>query len=130
MGIYLLIAGTYTPIVLMSVGGTAGWVFFGIQWGLAAIGIALKTFLTGKFKVLSTLLYALMGWAIVFRIDLIQSALDSNAYALLVSGGISYTVGIIFYLIDYRLKFAHFIWHLFVTAGSLFHYLLIAVYVV
>ncbi|WP_109831404.1 PAQR family membrane homeostasis protein TrhA [Reichenbachiella versicolor] len=130
IGIFLLIAGTYTPIVVMSIGGTVGWTFFGIQWGLAAVGIVLKIFLTGKYNLLSTLLYAAMGWSIMVRLDALNVALSEEPYWLLVAGGLSYTIGIIFYIIDYRMKLAHFIWHLFVTAGSLLHYVMMVVYII
>ena len=130
IGIFLLIAGTYTPIVVLSIGGQVGWTFFGVQWGLALIGIVLKVFLTGRFRILSTLLYAIMGWLIVVKVDVLQSALPAPAYWLLVSGGLSYTVGIIFYIIDYRMKLSHFIWHLFVTVGSLLHYIMMVMYVI
>ncbi|MEQ9300476.1 MAG: hemolysin III family protein [Cyclobacteriaceae bacterium] len=128
-GIYLLIAGTYTPVLLMSIGGTTGWIFFGIQWGMALVGITVKIFYTGRFELLSTLMYAFMGWIIVFRIDLVASVLPTPAFWLLVAGGISYTVGIIFYIIDYRMKLAHFIWHLFVMAGSILHFLMMVLYI-
>ena len=128
-GIYLLIAGTYTPVLLLTIGGTTGWVLFGIQWGLALIGIVLKIFYTGRFRIISTLMYALMGWIIVVKIDLVETLLSPNAFGLLVAGGLAYTVGIIFYIIDYRLKLAHFIWHLFVMAGSILHYLMMVMYI-
>jgi hemolysin III len=128
-GIYLLIAGTYTPVVLVSIGGDVGWTFFTIQWTMALIGVVLKIFYTGKYDLLSTLLYAFMGWIIVFKIGLVKAILPETAFWLLVSGGLSYTVGIVFYIIDYRMKLAHFIWHLFVMAGSIFHFIMIAKYV-
>ena len=128
-GIFLLIAGTYTPVVLISIGGTTGWVFFAIQWSMALIGISLKVFFTGKYNLLSTLLYAVMGWIIIFKIDLVKAVLPAPAFWLLVSGGIAYTVGIIFYVIDTRMKYAHFIWHLFVMAGSVLHFIMISRYI-
>ena len=129
ISIFLLIAGTYTPVVLLSIGGTAGWVLFGLQWGLALIGSILKVFFTGKFEVISLILYAIMGWMIVFQPDLLVSRLDSGAFWLLLAGGITYTIGIVFYVIDSRLKLAHFIWHIFVIAGILLHYLMMVLYV-
>lgn len=128
-GIYLLIAGTYTPVLLITIGGATGWVFFGIQWGMALIGITLKIFFTGRYNLLSTGMYALMGWIIIFKIDLVSSLLPTPAFWLLVSGGLAYTVGIIFYLIDHRMRMAHFIWHLFVMAGSILHYLMMVMYI-
>jgi hemolysin III len=128
-GIFLLIAGTYTPVLLIAIGGSTGWWFFGIQWGMAFVGIILKLFYTGKYNVLSTLIYAIMGWIIIFKIELVKSVLVPEAYWLLVSGGLAYTIGIVFYMIDSRLKYSHFIWHLFVMAGSVLHYLMMVMYV-
>lgn len=128
-GIFLLIAGTYTPVLLIAIGGVTGWIFFGIQWGMAGVGIVLKVFYTGRFKALSTIIYAVMGWIIVFKIGLLRASLPAPAYWLLVSGGLSYTIGIIFYSLDSRIKFAHFIWHLFVMAGSILHYIMMVMYI-
>lgn len=128
-GIFLLIAGTYTPMLLMTIGGTTGWLIFGVQWGIAVVGISLKIFFTGRFKTLSTILYAVMGWLIVFRIGDVYAALPPTGFWLLLAGGLAYTVGIIFYMLDARLRFSHFIWHLFVMAGSTLHYLLMVMYV-
>ena len=129
-GIYLLIAGTYTPVLLVSIGGKTGWVIFGVQWTVAFIGLVIKIFYTGKFNLISTLMYAVMGWMIVIRWQDLVDAIPSAALTLLLAGGISYTVGIVFYLIDTRIKFSHFIWHLFVMAGSLFHFIMIVKYVI
>lgn len=128
-GIFLLIAGTYTPILLISIGGPTGWLFFGIQWSMAFIGVILKIFYTGKYKFISTLIYAVMGWIIVFKISVLKAALPVPAYWLLISGGLAYTVGIIFYILDSRIKFSHFVWHLFVMAGSILHYIMMVMYV-
>ena len=129
-GIYLLIAGTYTPVVLISIGGLTGWIYFGIQWGMALFGIILKIFYTGKYNLISTLIYALMGWVIIFKIELVKTILAPTPYCLLLCGGLAYTVGIAFYLLDYRMKFSHFIWHLFVILGSILHYIMIVGYVI
>ena len=128
-GIFLLIAGTYTPVLLISIGGLTGWIFFGIEWSMAIVGISLKIFHTGKYRSLSTLLYAVMGWIIVFKIGVLKAALPTPAYWLLVAGGLSYTVGIFFYIMDSRIKYSHFIWHLFVMAGSILHYIMMVMYV-
>lgn len=128
-GIYLLIAGTYTPVLLISIGGTVGWIFFGIQWGMALTGIILKIFYTGKYNLISTLMYAFMGWIIVFKIELVKSILPAPAFWLLASGGFAYTVGIVFYIIDHRMRLAHFIWHLFVMAGSILHFIMMVMYI-
>jgi hemolysin III len=127
--IFLLIAGTYSPVLLMSIGGAFGWTFFGIQWGLALVGIVLKIFYTGRYEAISIAMYALMGWMIVLKIGYLQEVLPPTGFWLLVSGGLSYTVGIVFYALDSKFRFAHFIWHLFVIAGSLLHYLMIVLYV-
>ena len=129
-GIYLLIAGSYTPVLLVSIGGTTGWALFAIQWAFAGIGIVIKIFYTGKYDLISTLMYAVMGWMIVLRWQDLVDAIPSSALTLLLAGGISYTVGIVFYLIGTRVKFSHFMWHLFVMAGSLFHYIMIVKYVI
>lgn len=129
-GIFLLIAGTYTPVLLISIGGVTGWVFFGIQWLMAVGGIILKVFFTGKYNTLSTILYAVMGWIIVFKIDVVKAALPEPAFWLLAAGGFAYTIGIVFYIIDTRMKFSHFIWHLFVMIGTVLHYIMMVKYVV
>mgnify|MGYP001799526341 CR=1 FL=1 len=129
ISIFLLIAGTYTPIVLLSIGGTAGWVLFGLQWGIALLGSFMKVFFTGRFETVSLVLYGVMGWMIVFRLGQLTENLPSGAFWLLVAGGITYTLGIVFYVIDTRMKLAHFIWHVFVIAGSLLHYLMMVLYV-
>ena len=129
-GIFLLIAGTYTPVLLISIGGTTGWVLFGIQWTMALIGIVLKIFYTGKYDLISTLIYALMGWMVVIRWRDLLESIPYAAFQLLLAGGIAYTVGIVFYLIDSKIKYSHFIWHLFVMAGSILHYIMIIKYVI
>ena len=128
-GIYLLIAGTYTPVLLITIGGTVGWTFFAIQWGMALIGIVLKVFFTGRFNLISTLMYAFMGWIIVFKLELVKSVMPEPAFWLLAAGGAAYTLGIVFYIIDYRMKMAHFIWHLFVMAGSILHFIMMVKYI-
>ena len=129
-GIYLLIAGTYTPVLLVSIGGTTGWVIFGVQWTVALIGIVIKIFYTGKYDLISTLMYAVMGWMIVIRWQDLVDAIPGPALTLLVAGGISYTAGIVFYLLDTRMKYLHFVWHLFVMAGSVLHFIMIVKYVI
>jgi hemolysin III len=127
--IFLLIAGTYTPILLMVIGGAWGWTFFGIQWGLALLGIILKMFYAGRYEAISLTMYALMGWIVVFKISELYQVLPAGGFGLLVAGGLAYTVGIVFYVLDHRIYFAHFIWHLFVLAGGLLHYLLMVLYI-
>ncbi len=128
-GIFLLIAGTYTPVLLISIGGVTGWIFFSIQWGMAVSGILLKVFFTGRFNILSTILYAVMGWIIIFKIDVVKAALPDQAFWLLAVGGFAYTIGIVFYIVDTRMKFSHFIWHLFVMAGTVLHFLMMIFYI-
>lgn len=128
--IYLLIAGTYTPILLVTIGDTTGWVLFGLQWGFAITGIILKIFYIHRFQLTSVVMYAAMGWLALVKIGYLYETLPGAGFWLLLSGGLAYTFGIIFYVIDARMSYAHFIWHLFVIAGGLLHFLLIAWYVV
>lgn len=128
-GIFLLIAGSYTPVLLLSMGGQFGWIFFAGQWTMASIGIVLKIFYAGRFKGASTFIYALMGWSIVLKLDLLTASISPQALQLLALSGFSYTVGIIFYSLDSKIKYGHFIWHLFVMAGSIFHYYMLVRYI-
>ncbi len=128
-GIFLLIAGTYTPVLLITIGGNLGWTLFGVQWGLAIIGIILKIFFTGRYEIASLMMYAFMGWFILFKIGFLYAALPTIGFWLLVGGGLAYTIGIIFYVLDKRLFLSHFIWHLFVVAGSVMHFLLVLLFV-
>ena len=125
--IFLLIAGTYTPITLTALRGPLGWTLFGCVWGLAAAGIVLKIFFTGRFRVVSTLLYLLMGWLVVVAVRPIYQELPRAALFWLLAGGLAYTGGVVFYLRK-SLPFNHAIWHLFVFAGSLCHYAAIFFY--
>jgi len=126
--IYLLIAGTYTPFTLVSMRGSLGWTMFGLIWGLAIIGIVLKVFYFGRLGWLSTALYLLMGWLVVIAIKPVMDALSMRGLVWLVAGGLSYTLGVVFYAWD-RLPYAHPIWHLFVLAGSICHFFAIFFYV-
>jgi len=126
--IYVLIAGSYTPFTLVTLNGTLGWVLFGISWGIAIAGIILKLFYTGKYEKASTIAYVLMGWMIVFAIKPLIANLPSEGLFWLVSGGISYTIGAVLYSIN-RLKFNHFIFHLFVLGGSFCHFMVVYFYV-
>lgn len=126
--IYVLIAGTYTPFALGAIGGKTGWIIFAISWTLATIGICLKIFFTGKFNLVSTLMYVLMGWMIMFFIKpLTQVISDAGFYWLLV-GGILYTVGAIAYSIK-KIKMNHAIFHLFVLGGTICHFMSVYLYV-
>ncbi len=126
--IYVLIAGTYTPITLVSLGGTIGWVFFGITWVLALTGICLKLFFTGKYKLLSTLMYVFMGWLIIFAIKPLTNNLSSEGLTWLMIGGVIYTVGAILYSIK-KIKFNHAIFHVFVLLGSASHFITVFFYI-
>jgi len=123
VSIHLLIAGTYTPFMLVSLRGPFGWSIFGMIWGLAVIGIAADVFFTGRFKTLSTVLYLLMGWLIVIALRPLSHVLPTAGLALLFAGGAAYSLGAAFYLFDKRLPFGHMVWHLFVLGGSVCHYL-------
>lgn len=126
--IYCLIAGCYTPFTLVPLRGPLGWTLFATVWSIAALGIVFKLFYTGKFRVLSTLLYLAMGWLVVFAQEPIRAILPHEAILLILAGGISYTVGALIYLARWPL-FHHAIWHLFVMAGSAFHYFAVYFYV-
>lgn len=129
VSIYLLIAGTYTPVLLILLTDSLGWTLFWIVWGIAAFGIILKLFFTGKFETFSTLLYLVMGWLIVFDYSNLAEALGSNGVLWLFAGGLFYTVGIVFYAI-HKIPYNHVIWHLFVLAGAICHFFMIYLYVV
>ncbi|MGG3448502.1 PAQR family membrane homeostasis protein TrhA [Domibacillus aminovorans] len=119
--IYFFIAGTYTPFLLIAVKGTLGWWLFSIVWGIALIGTIFKCFFVKRFILFSTLLYVVMGWLIVFAWGPLVAALPPAEFAFLIIGGLLYTVGAIFYV--WRgFKYHHMIWHLFVLAGSIFHF--------
>ncbi|MDO9534211.1 MAG: hemolysin III family protein [Bacillota bacterium] len=119
--IFLLIAGTYTPLTLVTLREEYGWVIFGLVWGLAILGVVLKVFFVNKYAVLSTLFYLLMGWLIVFSIRSLFANLAGISLIFLGAGGLSYTLGIIFYVQKGKLLH-HAIWHLFVLAGSICHF--------
>jgi hemolysin III len=126
--IYLLIAGTYTPITLVSLRGGWGWALFGTVWALAVAGIFFKVFATGRFGYLSTVAYVLMGWICIIALKPMLVLLSPGALALLAAGGVLYTAGTVFYSWE-RIPYSHAVWHLFVVAGSVCHYLAIALYV-
>ncbi len=120
--IYLLIAGTYTPLVLVALKGSLGWWLFAAVWGLAAIGMVLDALPRKGPRVVPLIIYLVMGWLCVFALDPIVAALPPASFALLLTGGIFYTSGIAFYVLDHRYAWFHEIWHLFVVAGSVSHY--------
>jgi hemolysin III len=116
--IYLLIAGTYTPVALIAMRGQGGWAMFGIEWGLALAGILMKTmFIRGK-NIASDLLYLPMGWILIFFLPQVLSTVPGGLLLWIIIGGICYSIGIIFYLIK-KIPLGHVIWHLFVLAGGI-----------
>ena len=120
--IFLLIAGTYTPFTLGVLRGAWGWSIFGLIWGLAVAGIALKALGRANHPILSTSLYVLMGWVVVIAVDPLLTRVSTAGLLWLLAGGLAYTVGVIFFALDSRLRYGHFIWHLFVIAGTACHY--------
>ena len=127
--IFVLIAGTYTPYLLITLNKALGWTMFGIIWGMAIMGIIMNSINLEKFKKFSLACYIVMGWAIIFTIKPIINNIPPMGVMLLVLGGIIYTVGVIFYIMK-KYKYMHSVWHLFVLGGSVCHYLSILLYVV
>jgi hemolysin III len=125
--IYVLIAGTYTPFTLISLEGNIGWIIFSLTWTFALIGIVLKLFFTGKFDKISTVMYVLMGWQIVFVIKPLIENVSSEGLFWLFSGGVFYTIGAILYSIK-RIPFNHAIFHAFVLLGSISHFISVYFY--
>lgn len=119
--IFFLIAGTYTPFTLGPLRGALGWVLFGIVWGAAAVGIVLNSINLERFRKPSVVCYILMGWVIIIAIKPMLHTLPSASLVYLLTGGVLYTVGIIFYALK-KVKWFHSVWHLFTVAGSIFHY--------
>ena len=120
--IFLLIAGTYTPFMLGVLYGVWGWILLTIIWGLAAAGVVLKVFYRASLPILSTGLYLFMGWLVVIAINPLVAKVSTSGLLWLIAGGLSYTIGVIFFAIDSRVQYAHLIWHLFVLAGTTCHY--------
>jgi hemolysin III len=120
--IYLLIAGTYTPLTLTVLRGRVGWILFALVWALAAAGVAKDVFLHGRYRWISITLYVLMGWLIVFAIEPLKQVMPMPGLVLLVAGGIVYTGGLLFYALSKRVVHMHGVWHLCVIGGSACHY--------
>jgi hemolysin III len=118
--IYLLIAGTYTPLVLLGIGGEVGWTLFVVVWSMAAAGILFKWFFTGRFGAVSIATYLGMGWVAVFAGPTALATLPADTVLLVVAGGLAYTLGSFVFLVNR--PYAHSVWHVFVMAGSTFHY--------
>lgn len=126
--IYILIAGTYTPFMLVSVRGALGWTLFGIVWGLAVAGVVFKCYFVDRYQVVSTLFYLVMGWLVIIAVKPLYFSLSGAGFSLLLAGGILYSIGAIFYVWN-KLPYNHAIWHLFVLAGSGCMYFCILLYV-
>ncbi|MBE9564977.1 MAG: hemolysin III family protein, partial [Proteobacteria bacterium] len=116
------------PFTLVTLSGVAGWTIFGVSWGMATVGIILKIFFTGKYDLISTLMYVFMGWIIVFAFEPLVNNLSEEGLFWLVAGGVSYTVGAILYSIG-KIKFNHAIFHMFVLLGSICHFISVYFYV-
>ncbi|QKS29370.1 MAG: hemolysin III family protein [Candidatus Accumulibacter similis] len=127
--IYLLIAGSYTPFCLVTLRGPWGWSLLAVVWGLAVVGSVQEFWLKSEARVLSVVIYVVMGWAVLAALLPLLRALGTAGFVWLAVGGVAYTVGIIFYALDSRLPHAHGIWHLFVLAGSAAQYVAILLYV-
>ena len=129
LSIYLLIAGTYTPFCLVTLRGAWGWSLFGVVWGLAVIGMLQEFKPRSEARVLSLVIYAVMGWVIIVAVKPLLDHMATAGFVWLTTGGLLYTLGIVFYAFDSRFRHWHGIWHLFVIGGSLAHYIAIALYV-
>lgn len=127
--IYLLIAGTYTPFALVTLRGPLGWTLFGIIWGLTIGGIIYKLFFLDKWRILSIVIYVLMGWIGVIAIRSLFNDVPTGGLYFLLAGGLSYTVGVVFFIWQ-RIPFFHLIWHLFVLGGSICHFFAILIYII
>lgn len=127
--IYLLIAGTYTPFMLVTLRGPWGWTLFALVWTLALAGVLKDALLHGRFRWISIVLYMLMGWLVVVAIGPLRRALPAAGIAWLLIGGIVYTVGMIFFALSKRVRYTHGVWHLFVLGGSVCHYVAVYRYV-
>lgn len=129
ISIYFLIAGTYTPVALITLINGNGWLILVVVWAIALFGTVLKLFFTGKFEILSLLLYVIMGWLIIFDFQNLMTSTSSLGINLLMLGGAFYMIGILFYAIR-KIPYNHFIWHLFVLGGTISHWLFIYIDVV
>ena len=129
LSIYLLIAGSYTPFCLITLRGPWGWSLFGIVWTLALIGMLQEIKPRSEARVMSLVIYAVMGWIVLVAVNPLLASLGAAGFIWLAAGGVLYTVGIIFFVFDERFRHWHGIWHLFVIAGSLMHFIAILFYV-
>jgi hemolysin III len=127
--IYLLIAGSYTPFALVSLRGPWGWSLLGVVWGLALLGILQEIWFAKGARVPSLVIYVIMGWLAMAAVTPLWQALTPPGFALLAAGGAFYTVGIVFYATDHKVRHGHGLWHLFVLAGSICHFFTVLLYV-
>jgi len=127
--IYLLIAGTYTPFTLVTLDGPTGWWLFGAIWGLALLGLVIDALPRRGARVVPFVIYFTMGWLVLFALNPLLAALPRTGFYWLLAGGLLYTFGIVFFALDRRYPWMHGVWHLFVLAGSLSHYVAILIYV-
>ena len=130
LSIYLLIAGTYTPFCLVTLRGPWGWSLLGVVWALAVAGMLQEIKPRSDARIMSLVIYAIMGWVVVVAIKPLLAHIETAGFVWLVTGGLFYTIGIVFYAFDSRFRHWHGIWHLFVIGGSLAHYVAIACYVI
>jgi hemolysin III len=128
--IYLLIAGTYTPFTLGVLRGPWGWTLLGLVWGMALVGVVLKAVGGMRYPILSTVLYLVMGWLALIAIKPLWTHLPAWGFFWLLAGGIAYTLGVVFFASDERVRYHHFIWHLFVIAGTACHFVAVLFYAV
>jgi hemolysin III len=126
--IYVFIAGGYTPFTLGALGGAWGWTLFGVVWSLAVLGVTLKAFDRLSHPWLSTGLYLIMGWIVLIAVVPLVERVPPPGVALLVAGGLAYTAGVVFFMLDSRLRYAHAVWHSFVVAGSGCHFFAVLSY--
>jgi hemolysin III len=126
--IYILISGTSTPFTLLLIKDQNGWLLFSLMWTAAIIGVVLKLFFTGRYKILSTLLYVIMGWALIFTSPTLIKNMSLTGFYWLLAGGTSYTLGAVIYSLA-KIRFNHAIFHLFVLTGSIFHFIAVYQYI-
>jgi hemolysin III len=122
---YLLIAGTYTPFALVAIKGATGWWLFGVVWSLAVIGMVVENLPIKGPRIIPILIYLMMGWACVFTLDSMMAGMSSLGFGYLLAGGVVYSAGVVFYVLDHWYPWCHEIWHLFVIGGSVCHYIAI-----
>lgn len=127
--IFLLIAGSYTPFTLITLNGLKGWIMFSIIWSCSILGIIFNSINLEKYKKISFILYLILGWTVIFDFKTLMANLAPTGFILLVSGGITYTLGAIVYLVGAKVKYMHSIWHFFVLAASILHFFCIYLYV-